>query len=140
MKLRLSSSLSNHQSRIPLIRSAAFSPIMIVAAFVLARGNSGHDRGICDSQRVDPVHTELRVDDGVDVDAHLAGANWMVVSLRQTLYVPVDLVVRASGESRRQLLSPERSEWLGRDDPPREPKAFPQDADQCPRGSGAVVS
>jgi hypothetical protein len=46
----------------PRIRSAAFSPIMMVGAFVLPPTMRGHDRRVDHAQALDAVHAQLRID------------------------------------------------------------------------------
>ena len=48
----------------------------------VARGDQRHHGRVGDAQALDPVHPELRIDDGQLVDAHLAGAGLMVVGDR----------------------------------------------------------
>ena len=45
----------------------------------VAAGHLRHDRGVGDAQALDPVDPEPRIDDGVDLAAHAAGADRMQV-------------------------------------------------------------
>ena len=59
--------------------SAHFSPIMIDGALVLPATMLRHDRGVGHAQPLDAVHAQPRIDHGVDVAAHAAGADRMQV-------------------------------------------------------------
>ena len=60
------------------MRSLAFSPIMMVGAFVFEPIEARHHGGVTDAQPFNTAHAQLRINDRHIIHSHLAGSDRMI--------------------------------------------------------------